>query len=407
MYRIGTRPTNKSLVTAVKMVNLSSSGTRETVARAPDMEPFIADLLERRVARRDRPPYTLISTEEVRSRLERFFQTRLAGSRVTNVARLGGGGSKEQFRFDLENAGEDSGAYVLRMDSFESVVETSREREFEVIHKMRGIVPLPRAAWLDVDGAELGRPSIIMSFECGAIKPNTAPPANISGIGIAFDADWRARLAPRFIDLLRQVHAMDWRGAAFKTLQAPISDPMQAARWQVEWWARVWRDDKVSSSPIALLTEQWMRDNLPPCHEVVMVHGDFRSGNYLLDSDTAEITALLDWELSHLGDHHEDLAWILQTATNENGQRYFSGLLTRDELIFQYERATGRAVDLRTLHFYEVLSAYKCLVIIWATGPRVARLQYSHQDIMLTWMAGIGHKYHSELCRLLEREFAA
>jgi aminoglycoside phosphotransferase (APT) family kinase protein len=366
-----------------------------------DAEPFIAAMLDRKLGGRTRSPYRVVAVDQLTVKLQAFIDRRLPGARVSELVRMGGGGSKEQFRFALSDAGERDGDYVLRMDPFEGVVETSREREAEILRAMRGRVPVPDATWLDPDGAELGRPSIIMSFERGVIKPTAMASGNVTGTGLVFGAEWRKKLAPQFIDILSAIHQFDWNAAGLKHFDGPGDDPQQPARWQVEWWSRVWREDKVASSPIATLAETWMRDNLPSCPHPVLVHGDYRSGNFLFDEASAQISAFLDWELAHIGDPHEDIAWALQTGSVDDGVYYSSGLLTRKDFIAEYERASGLKVNPRTLHFYELFAAYKCLVIIWATGPRVARLQYSHQDVLLTWMAAIGHFYHSELCRLL------
>lgn len=373
----------------------------------PAIEPFIRAMLDQKMAARNRPAYQVVAIDQLSVSLQAFVERQISGAIVSELARIGGGGSKEQFRFSLSKAGDRDGDYVLRMDPFEGVVQTSREREAELLTAMQGIVPVPRVVWVDADGSELGRPSVIMTFERGVIKPTAKTGGNVTGTGLVFGAEWRAKLAPQFIDILAAIHGFDWKAANFQHFDGPGDDPCQSARWQVEWWTRVWREDNVVASPIATFTQAWMRDHLPACPNPVIVHGDYRSGNFLFDEESGRISAFLDWELAHIGDPHEDLAWAMQLGSLDDDVFYSSGLLTREAFIAEYERASGVRVDQRTLHFYEVFAAYKCLVIIWATGPTVARLKYSHQDVLLTWLAAIGHFYHSELCRLLKKEVPA
>ena len=165
-------------------------------------------------------------------------------------------------------------------------------------------------------------------------------------------------------------------------------------------------EDETQPVPILTLAEAWMRDHLPPCSEIVMVHGDYRTGNYLFDEESGEITAILDWELAHFGDFHEDIAWTLQrTFGCMDGDTFLaSGLLERDALIARYEAATGRIVDPALLRFYEILSAFKCVVMTLATGMRAVRDSHNHQEVLLSWLAPAGYIFISELCRLLETE---
>lgn len=373
-------------------------------ASPEDMEPQIAAMLDRKAQNRSRPAYAIAALDDIRERLQRFIGEELPGARVENVHRLGGGGSKEQFRFSLADAGERDGDYVLRMDPYQAVVETDRQREFELLRAMQTIVPVPAVPWVDPTGERLGRPSLIMGFCNGVVKPSQAASGNVTGVGLVFGQRWRAILSEQFLEALTAIHAFDWRAAPLPHFSAPLGSPTRAALWHVNWWFRVWDDDKVAPLPIASLTRRWLLDNLPECYDPVLVHGDFRSGNFLFDEDGERITAILDWELAHIGDHHEDIAWILQSGSTEDSIFYYSGLFQRDELIARYETMTGRTVNPDTLKFYEVLNAFKCLCITMATGLSAARDEHSHQDILLTWMSAVANLFRSEICRLLGEE---
>jgi aminoglycoside phosphotransferase (APT) family kinase protein len=379
---------------------------QESVDRS-DMDPGIARLLDRkreRVARAG--PYTPFTDDAVRTLLESFLARRRPGDTVAGVARMGGGASKEQFAFTLRGTGGDT-RYILRMDPLQAVCETDRRREFEALNAMAGIVPAPPVEWLDTDGEHFGRPAVIMGFVPGVIKPvakNAGP--NVTGIGTSFDEELRTKLAPHFLAHLARVQNHDWRSAELPSFDVPDADPYQPARWQLNWWSRVWREDAVQAMPVAALAERWLRANLPACPEPVLVHGDYRTGNFLFDEDSGEITALLDWEFVHLGDHHEDLGWMLQDlySTWQDGVEYVCGLYPRGEFVAEYERLSGRHVDPATLRWYEIFCAWKTMAIVLATGVRAARDGHNHQDSMLSWLAPVGYRFETELCDMLAEE---
>jgi aminoglycoside phosphotransferase (APT) family kinase protein len=381
----------------------------EPAERRIDTEPLLAELLAARVARRAMPPYLPKTDAAVAEQLTGFFAQVQPGAAVSEVGRLGGGASKEQFSFTLRRRGEEPRRYVLRMDPLEAITETHRRREYESLRAFQGRVPAPVAAWLDDDGRHFGRPALIMELVAGTAKPTSDAAVKVSGLGTQLGERLRGLLRPQFLDHLVAIHALDWRKAELPSFTPPLADARQPARWQLEYWAELWRQDATMREPIMAVAETWMRANLPEARELVFVHGDYRTGNYLFDEASGRITALLDWELAYLGDYHDDLAWVIQRifGTITNGTFRASDLYEREEFLHAYERATGRRVDRRALHFYEVLSAYKCIVIVTGTGIAVSRAAHNHQAVLLTFLASAGPIFRSELCRLLEQEVSA
>jgi aminoglycoside phosphotransferase (APT) family kinase protein len=288
-------------------------------------------MLDNALKLRNLPPYKIRSLADVATSLNAFLRsTHLNNPVVTGLKRMGGGASKEQFVFDLAESGKPSLRCVLRMDPLESAVVTSRERESAILNIMQDVLPAPMALWCDADGSQLGRPALITNFVSGVTKPSVST-SNVSGFGTAFDQSTREALTVPFLKHLVAMHKVDWRTHAGDTFQAPLADPQQAARWQLNWWTRVWHDDVREGYPLMGLAERWMRENLPSIApgELVFVHSDYRTGNFLYDEATRDITSILDWELIHVGDFHEDLAWaaISTWSTVENGTLLASGLL--------------------------------------------------------------------------------
>ncbi len=101
------------------------------------------------------------------------------------------------------------------------------------------------------------------------------------------------------------------------------------------------------------LTEHKIEDTT----DQVLVHGDFRNGNFIVTEDG--IVAVLDWEMTHLGDFHEDLGWLCVKAWRFGSDKTVGGFGTVDELIDSYEKLSNRKVNLESLKWWEVLGCLK------------------------------------------------
>jgi aminoglycoside phosphotransferase (APT) family kinase protein len=366
-----------------------------------DMESGNRRILDRRFASNSLPPYRAALIPEVTDMLSAFFATHRPGANVSKVRRVGGGASKEQFFFTI-NVGDTSEQYLLRMDPRKAITETDREREFELIKAMNGLVPVPKAAWVDPEAEYFPQSAAIMHVVHGVSKPSDAG-IKVSGLGTWLGADLRSKLRDQFLDHLVTIHGYDWREKPIPGFEVPDADPKQAARWSFNYWRELWALDEGEARPIMALAEQWLAENMPDTHELVLTHGDYRTGNYLFDEDSGEMTAILDWELARIGDHHEDLGWVLMQVfgTFDNGVFRASDLFEREEFITEYERRSGRAVNRKTLHYYDVMSSWKCNIIVAANGLAAARSQHNHQDVLLTFLGATTAMFVDDLVRLL------
>lgn len=367
-----------------------------------DMEEINRKILDRRRANRNMPPYRAALIPEVAEILSNYFAAIKPGASVSGVRRVGGGASKEQFFFTLSADGKDE-QFLLRMDPRLAITETDREREFTLIKAMAGLVPVPEAVWIDNDAEYFPQPAAIMRVVRGVTKPSDAG-AKVSGLGTWLGPDLRAKLRNQFLDHLVTIHKYDWRGKPLKGFEVPDADAKQAARWSFNYWRELFRVDDGEARPITALAEQWLIENMPDTTELVLVHCDYRTGNYLFDEDSGEITAILDWEMAHIGDFHEDLAWVLMQVfgtIDPSGTFRASDLFEREEFITEYEKRSGRTVNRTTLHYYDVMSSWKCYIIVAANGLAAARSQHNHQDVLLTFLAATTPMFSDDLVRLM------
>jgi len=292
-----------------------------------------------------------------RERVRRYLAARVPGAADIEVSRLertGGGASRETWLVDAEWTEDGARALhrlIIRRDPTASVLETDRRVEFEVLRAARHIpVPVPRMYWLEPEAQWLDRPFMVMERVAGVAPPVVLPATE--------SADVRRAIAEEFATYLARIHRADWHALGLDFLGAPPSGEA-AARTQVEWWEREYHQQKLEERPVLATALHWLATHVPQHGEIVLVHADYRAGNVLYDQ--GHITAILDWEMAHLGDPMEDLAWAVLPFWSSGG--LCQGLLPRDHLIATYERAGGMPVDLKRLFFYEVLGAVKMAVI--------------------------------------------
>lgn len=115
--------------------------------------------------------------------------------------------------------------------------------------------------------------------------------------------------------------------------------------------------------PVFEAAFRWLRQNAPAeLRQYRLVHGDFRNGNMIFGSEG--VRAVLDWEVAHIGDPAEDLAWICAPPWRFGElDRPVGGLGSRQELFEAYEAASGERVDTARAHYWEVLGSMR-----WGVG---------------------------------------
>lgn len=391
------------------IANKTKGAVMERNARFP-VECKVAETLDRKLEKFDGPPFQFPSLEQLIDGARSLIASRESEAFELIDARwLTGGASKLQMAFTLKwaatnNVPARNEKMVLRMEPAASVCETSRMREFQLLQYFEGQIPLPKPYWVDEYAEHFPYPALIYGFSQGVTKPSLTK-SNVTGLGTNVGPELRPTLSRQFIRHLALIHNSPIDMEKLSAFEIP-DHPETAALWALNWWERVWHEDKAADIPLMALAAGWMRNNLPHNDHACIVHADFRTGNFLLDENSGDITAWLDWELGHIGDRHEDLAWSMSTAFghwSENGEEFLvCGLMTEEEFISAYEAATGLSVDKKRLHFYKILSAYKAIVIVLAAGYHIANNGKSHQDVLLVWLTGLSAPLMGELLRLLE-----
>ena len=144
----------------------------------------------------------------------------------------------------------------------------------------------------------------------------------------------------------------------------------------------------------------WLRLRRPEPLPAVVNHGDFRIGNVVIAD--GRLVALLDWEFAHLSDPREDLAWPLVRAWRfGNDEHRFGGVGDVEPFLERYVAATGRAVDVPDLYWWEVLGNVK-----WAIGALTQARRHlggSERSVELAVLGRLAAEMEYELLDLIEK----
>ena len=257
---------------------------------------------------------------------------------------------------------------VLRRPPLGHVLPTAHDmtREFTVISALRDTdVPVPDAIHLCTDDDVIGAPFYVMERKRGHIVRNQFPP------GYAESPEDKKRAGEALVDTLVKLHAVDWNVVGLSEFGHPEGFmARQIRRWKQQWEKSVTRELPMMDDLIARLEKE-----LPDSPAPTIVHGDFRLDNAILDeNDPGTVTAVLDWEMSTIGDPLADVGLMLVYWPQHDDAAEFRdsfgaitataapGFPTRDEVLDQYAKASGRNVD--DVYFYWAFGFFKLAVIL-------------------------------------------
>lgn len=253
-------------------------------------------------------------------------------------------------------------------------------------------VPVPRVYWCAESAELLGAPFFAMQR-----IPGEAIPRRL----LRDDryAHTREAMAGQLGGILAKIHRIDPRSPELvDRLQQP-PEGMTPALFEIDRLVAGYRALAVEPHPVLDLAERWLRRHAPEGRPLGLVHGDYRVGNFMFDE--RGILAVLDWELAHVGDPVEDLAWLCVRAWRFGNDRLAAGGVgTRDEFVSAYEAAGGAPVDRGVLRFWEVLGNFK-LALVFITQAR-AYLDGAHATVELASLGRRTAEGEQELLRLME-----
>lgn len=278
-----------------------------------------------------------------------------SGVAVTDLERISGGASRETYRFVLswrENDAPKTRRLILRRDPPASLIDTERRVEFEAYRAFAGsAVPVPEMLWLEEASEALDFPFFIAEEIAGF---QASPQVLLSGAHEAI----LPGIAERKWTILGEIARADPEAVGLtRWLEAPPLD----ACWkrELDHWEGLIDRDQAEPLPVTRAAIRWLRANPPPpAQKLSVVHGDFRTGNFLWD-DAGGVHGVLDWEMCHLGDPLEDLGWSLQPVWTFGREGKAGGLCAPDEAVAIWERASGLKADPAALRWWTLFNCVK------------------------------------------------
>ena len=252
--------------------------------------------------------------------------------------------------------GSDTEELILRLGpDYGLFAPYSAEPELLAMRSLEGsAVPVPRAYWGGDDASIFGAPFLFCEKIAGdAVVPWVAPGQP------ALEDGYRQKLALQFVDALAALHCVPWREKPIAKLADLAAEPItaeNAARLTVEHWEAQIARWAMRPYPLVEWGVRWLKRNCPVAPRVAIVHGDYRTGNFL--EQGGRITAILDWELVHLGDPHEDLGWV-SLPVYRGGTAYIGRLAEPEWFYRRYGEQAGFTVDMRSVRYYQAFSQLK------------------------------------------------
>ena len=276
---------------------------------------------------------------------------------VLAISQIFGGASRDTYRLRVATSQAERGL-IVRRDPPSSLIETERALEYGAYLAMLDTdIPVPAALFLENDPVWLGQPFSIMAEVTAGISAT-----------VGLNADQRRNIGRQKWQLLGRLAALDPLLLGFDKITA-VPTPAACARQQLDYWAQVIHSDAIHPQPVAAAALRWLYANLPaPAQKLAIVHGDYRSGNFLFEPDGA-ITAVLDWEMCHIGDPLEDLAWSLDPLWHWDVPGLAGRLLPAAEAIAIWEASSGLQADPMQFHWWRVFAAVKGLAI-WISSSQ-------------------------------------
>jgi aminoglycoside phosphotransferase (APT) family kinase protein len=270
---------------------------------------------------------------------------------------------------------QDERDWVVRRPPFGHVMPSAHDmsREFRVISGMyAGGFAVPTPIALCEDPEVIGAVFHLMGYVPGLVMGSKAETAHLS-------PQQARELSLELVGTLARLHGIDAEAVGLGDLGRPEGFlQRQAKRWRQQWELSQTRDQPLAIALVDRLDERLaeLPDNLPWS----VVHGDYRLDNCIVDPESMKIAAVVDWEMSTLGDPLTDLALLCVYWTRSGDRRLkqlpvvdgvtdHEGFLNRHELVEEYSRISGR--DVSHLDVCISLSCFKLAVILESIRKRI------------------------------------
>lgn len=265
--------------------------------------------------------------------------------------------------------------YVLRRPPFGNQVKTAHDmkREFNVLSKLSKIyAPAPKPLIYCEDEIVTGAPFYLMQRRKGLIIRGKSPEE------LENSKELQRKVCESFIENLAELHALDYEKIGLGDLGKPEGYVMR----QVQGWGKRYFNSMTEENSELETVIEWLAVSVPKSYGASLIHNDYKFDNIMLDPENlTEIVAVLDWEMTTVGDPLMDLGtslgyWMSKESGDEMlsmpfNPRILMENISRRELVEMYAEKSGR--DVSEMLFYYVFGTFKVAVIAQQIYFRFAR----------------------------------
>eukprot|EP00743_Colponemidia_sp_Colp-15_P004056 GILK01004377.1.p1 GENE.GILK01004377.1~~GILK01004377.1.p1 ORF type:complete len:1016 (+),score=152.15 GILK01004377.1:46-3048(+) len=261
----------------------------------------------------------------------------------------------------LLNTGEQQ--YVLRKKPSGKLLPSAHmiEREYHIMTALsRADFPVPRTVCLCEDNNVIGTAFYVMAYIEGRIFKNISLP------GVS--PHDRAIIYEQLISTLAKLHSLDFRALGLGEFGKTDGKYLQR---QVVRWGKQYDAAATSDIPAMNQLKQWFAANCPKEERVSIVHGDYRLDNIIFHPTQLRVIAVLDWELSTIGEPFSDLAYCLMpfcwppetqlaTPSMKFESRNIPGIPSESQLVSVYCQTMGMPTrEIANLKLYQAFSLFR------------------------------------------------
>lgn len=317
-------------------------------------DPAASDPAHREPAHDDGPPG--IDLVRIRRHLAAVLDHGPVGPLSAGV--IAGGRSNVTYRVT-----DGTTVWVVRRPPLGGVLATAHDvaREARVMHALADTsVPVPPVLHLCEDSGVIGAPFVVMDYVDGVVLRTPEQMA-------VYTSDELRRASELLVDTLLDLHAVNPDAVGLSR----FGRPQGFLERNLRRWSTQWERSRTRDLPIVDGIAERLAAGVPQTQRVSIVHGDYRLDNVMFSSDLTEVAAVVDWELSTIGDPLADVGLLLtytEVAGKVLGTGTPEGLLDAEQTLRRY--AGGTDLDLAAIAWYTAFGVFKLAVILEGVHAR-------------------------------------
>lgn len=281
------------------------------------------------------------------------------------VEKFPGGQSNPTYRI-----GTARGPFVLRRKPFGPLLPSAHavDREYRLLAALHPTgFPVPRPVALCADESVIGATFYLMELVEGrTVWDGTLPDVPKPERRAHYEA---------MVDTLAALHAIDPQAVGL----GDFGPPGNYFERQVQRWTKQYRASQTDDIPEVERLIDWLPRTLPPQTRIAIIHGDYRIDNLIYAPDAPQVRAVLDWELTTIGDPLADFTYLaMNWAMPRDGRSGLAGvdlgaegLPPLDDMVARYCAASGRD-GLPDLHWYFAYNLFRLVGIVQGIKKRMA-----------------------------------